>query len=81
MKRELVKTGKQWKDELYPQIKILDFDGFNRYNLNYSYEQELITEDEFQRRIGLCTIIVNDCPYPTQWFVDDGELDVTKHEC
>lgn len=72
----MVKTGKQWKEELYPQIEILDYDGFDRYNLEYSFEQELITEVEFQRRMGHCTIIVSDCPYPTQWFVDDGGLDI-----
>lgn len=76
----MLKTGKQWHKELYPEITILDYDGFDRYNLEYSYEQELITEDEFQRRMGYCTIIVKECPYPTQWFVDDGGLDVTSRK-
>lgn len=64
----MLKTGKQWHKELYPEIIILDYDGFDRYNLEYSYEQELITEEEFQRRMGYCTIIVKECPYPTQWW-------------
>lgn len=37
MDRIMVKTGKQWKEELYPQIEILDYDGFDRYNLEYSF--------------------------------------------
>ena len=52
------KTSEQWATELLPQmkIKILDHDGWDRNNFQYSWQQELITKEEFEKRLCSCTI-------------------------
>lgn len=42
------KTSKQWESESY--IKIIDPDGWDRTNFEYSFNEELITYDEFNNR-------------------------------
>ena len=52
------KTSKEWYD-LVPseyRLKILDPDGWDRSNFQFSFYEELITKDEFKKRISLSTI-------------------------
>jgi hypothetical protein len=46
-----LKTSKEWHEKLYPNWVILDPDGWDRKNYEYSFEQELITLEEFQNRL------------------------------
>lgn len=50
------KTSKDWKNELYPTVTILDPDGWDRTNLEWSYNEELVTQDEFKKRFMRSTI-------------------------
>lgn len=56
MNKEL-KTGNEWKNVLYPRITILDLDGFDRENLEFSYYEEKITKEEFLEKFMECTIV------------------------
>ena len=53
-----VRTSKQW-EELVPKkykLVIMDPDGWDRKNFDWSFNQELITKDEFMNRIARSTI-------------------------
>lgn len=51
------KTPEEWgKNPKYSNIEIIDYDGWDRSNFNESWNEE-ISENEFQRRIALCTCI------------------------
>jgi hypothetical protein len=66
---EDLRTSKDWYANLceFYSIKIMDYDGWNRDNFDYSFDEELITSEEFDRRLAISTIIVGDCPYGTKW--------------
>jgi hypothetical protein len=53
MTEEIKKTSKEWYDEIYPnrEIVIMDPDGWDRSNWDYSWEEEQITENEFSMRV------------------------------
>lgn len=44
------KTSKEWQ-ELNPNIVVLDPDGWDRSNFQYSWNEELITFEEYQKRL------------------------------
>lgn len=52
------KTSKEWYDLVPKEFKlfILDPDGWDRSNFGYSFNEELITENEFKKRIMYSTI-------------------------
>ena len=50
-----LKTSEEWKEELYPNIIILDPDGWDRKNFYQSWN-EPITKKEFERRLRESTI-------------------------
>ncbi len=50
-----LKTSEQWNLEC-GNYTIYDVDGWDRSNFQFSWKQELITLDEFQRRLSLSTI-------------------------
>ena len=55
------KTSKEWI-ELIPKkhkLVILDPDGWGRTNLEYSFSEELITKEEFDKRLCSSTIQCN----------------------
>jgi len=57
--RELIglrhpKTSKDWQ-ERYPNPIVLDPDGWDRTNYDYSWGEELISYKEYQRRLSLST--------------------------
>jgi len=64
MRLQIIKTGtgantrrtsEEWQ-RLYPKIRVLDPDGWDRRNYDYSWHQELITEEEYGRRLAQSTI-------------------------
>lgn len=55
MMNEERKTSQEWA-KLDPTVKILDPDGWDRKNFNHSFYEELITKEEFTRRVIQSTI-------------------------
>ncbi len=60
MKEEELKTSKEWASLKLSEsgIIICDFDGWDRSNFEYSYNEELITFSEFNRRLMYSTIMI-----------------------
>lgn len=58
---EIKKTSREWEksapDEW--QLIILDPDGWDRKNFQYSFDEELITHSEFMNRVFTSTIQCN----------------------
>jgi len=57
---EDLKTSKEWQ-ELYPEPKVLDPDGWNRNNYYYSWFEEEISLEEYNKRLMGST-----CMYSTK---------------
>lgn len=53
-----VKNSASWMSILYPngEYKIIDPDGWDRGNFDYSYNQELVSEKEFHNRLANSTV-------------------------
>ncbi len=49
------KTSEEWQT-LYPDPKVLDPDGWDRKNFQYSWFEELITLGEYQKRLLVSTV-------------------------
>jgi len=49
-------TSNQWYELLNEPLIILDFDGWDRKNLHYSWDEELITREEYAQRLCKSTI-------------------------
>ena len=66
---ETLRTSKEWYENLrgFYSIQIMDYDGWDRNNFGYSFNEELITSEEFDRRLEISTIMVGNCPYGTKW--------------
>lgn len=52
---EPVKTSAEWQT-LYPAVKVLDPDGWDRKNFKYSWYEEQITYAEYKRRLFESTV-------------------------
>ena len=52
----ILKTSKEWFRET-KDLVIYDADGWDRSNFAYSFDEELITKDEFERRLMKSTTI------------------------
>ncbi len=50
------KTSKEWQEE-NPETLVYDPDGWDRVNFEYSWYEELITKEEYDRRVSLSTIL------------------------
>jgi hypothetical protein len=50
------KTSKEWQREI-PYPKVLDPDGWDRSNFQYSWREELITKEEYFNRVSYSTCI------------------------
>ena len=53
--KEEIKTSDEWEKSDLPEMKgteVLDPDGWDRQNFDFSYYQELITKDEYLLRVG-----------------------------
>lgn len=53
-----LKTSEQWYEKYKDKLTILDPDGWDRKNYNYSWFEELITEREFNHRASCSTISI-----------------------
>jgi len=55
------KTSQQWYDELRKtsNITIMDPDGWDRTNYQYSFTEELITKEKFDERLSRSTVSGN----------------------
>lgn len=55
---EPLKTSKDWlvEFEKFNKIEIIDYDGWDRTNFTFSFNEELITSNEFTKRLLLCTV-------------------------
>ena len=64
------KTSKHWEDSIPREFKptVLDHDGWDRNNFNFSFYREKITREEFLRRLSLSTI-------------SGGSVDVFSKDC
>lgn len=53
------RTSAEWYENLrkFYDITILDPDGWDRKNYEYSFNEELITSEEFDRRLMASTVI------------------------
>lgn len=58
---EELKTSQEWYEQLYPDHKmiIMDPDGWDRSNYDYSFKEEKITIGEFNKRLLNSTCIYN----------------------
>jgi hypothetical protein len=65
----ILKVSSEWEKELLKDgWAIMDPDGWDRTNYDYSFNKELITKDEFNRRVGISTMIkLNDCKTKFPW--------------
>jgi len=52
---QVKKTSKEWSKEL--KVVVLDPDGWDRKNYNYSFNCEKITLEEFNKRVESSTVI------------------------
>ena len=52
--KEIKKTSAEWIKEV--GYEVLDPDGWDRANFDYSWNKEKITMAEFQRRLALSTV-------------------------
>lgn len=48
-------TSKDWQEK-YPETKVLDPDGWDRTNFQYSWYEEKITHNEYLKRLRVSTI-------------------------
>lgn len=55
MIEEIKKTSAEWEKE--SDYKVIDPDGWDRSNYDYSFNKELVTKVEFERRLFRSTII------------------------
>ena len=56
--KEEIKTSDEWENSDLPEMKgtkVLDPDGWDRQNYQFSYYEELITKDEYLHRVGYST--------------------------
>lgn len=56
--KAISKTSYEWQKQ-YPDIEVLDPDGWNRSNFQYSWFEEKITLDEYNKRLMLSTVKSN----------------------
>lgn len=55
------KTSQEWLESIDPKhkLKILDPDGWDRNNYEFSFNEEKIEKEEFDKRLGSSTIQCN----------------------
>lgn len=54
----MLKTSQEWQ-EIFYTIKVVDPDGWDRKNLQYSWNEEKITREEYSNRIEKSTVMIN----------------------
>jgi len=53
-----IKTSEQWQ-QIHSEVKVLDPDGWDRTNYDFSWYKQLISEQEYLRRRDNSTCIGN----------------------
>lgn len=53
-KNKELRTSQQWQEE-YPNIRIINPDGWDRKNFQHSWYEELIDYDEYCKRVAVST--------------------------
>lgn len=66
-----MKTSAEWQLE-YPQIKVLDPDGWDRSNFQYSWHEEKIDLEEYNKRVSYSTISSYIAADPILKFIDEN---------
>ena len=63
------KTSKEWYNLVPKEHKlvILDPDGWDRKNYEYSFNEELITKEEFKQRVSKSTIQCRHSFFVSEW--------------
>ena len=63
------KTSREWYKTIPEKynVKILDPDGWNRTNYEFSFNEQLITKEEFKKRLSLSTIQCNHGFFTSDW--------------
>ncbi len=71
-----LKTSEQWQEVC--TVEVLDPDGWDRRpgNFDYSWRQEMITREEFERRLGSST-----CRWPHDAFQPGSNIWKDKMQC
>lgn len=69
----MLRTSEAWQklvQAVYPDFVIMDPDGWDRKNYQYSWHEELITKEEFEKRAATST-----CCWPREMIQDiiDGK--------
>jgi hypothetical protein len=57
-----MKTSQKWLAEIqerFPKVNVLDPDGWDRKNYEYSFNQELISKEEFKKRFYMSTVMLS----------------------
>lgn len=55
---DILKTSQEWQ-EIFYTIKVVDPDGWDRKNFQYSWHEEKITREEYSNRIEKSTVMIN----------------------
>ena len=66
---DITRTSQEWYD-LIPkeyQLVIYDPDGWDRSNFDYSFNEELITKEEFQMRLSSSTTVCDTSFFDFDW--------------
>jgi len=50
-----LKSSNEWSKTLFPHIQILDPDGWDRSNFQFSWYEEKISKQEFEKRMSTST--------------------------
>lgn len=51
-----MKTSSEWQKE-FPFPKVTDPDGWDRLNFNFSWNEELISKEEYDKRVSISTCL------------------------
>lgn len=63
------KTSREW-ERLAPKewkLVIMDPDGWDRTNYHYSFDEELITKEEFMNRVSRSTCMCSRTMFEVKW--------------
>jgi hypothetical protein len=58
MTDQILKTSEQWQSEQYQTYTVVDPDGWDRRNFQFSFYEELISEQEFMKRLLSSSLII-----------------------
>jgi len=65
-----LKTSEDWQKLC--KITVLDHDGWNRFNYQYSWYEEMISRKEFMQRILMSTCELNANNFKSPWIDRKG---------